>query len=99
MPPTAHEWRVEDYLKDPDEQLMYLQEMSKSGDPVMIQTALGNIARARASGMTDISKKAGVGRESLYKSLSSSGNPSFATVLRVAQALGFEFTAKRKAAR
>ena len=56
--------------------------------------ALGVVARAR--GMSHIAKEAGLGRESLYKALSSDGNPEFATVLRVLKALGLRlFTLRR----
>jgi probable addiction module antidote protein len=47
---------------------------------------LGDIARAR--GMTQVARDADLSRESLYKSLSENGNPSFATILKVARALG-----------
>jgi len=43
---------------------------------------------ARAKGMGQVAKEAGVSRESLYRALSTKGNPSFATVLKVTRALG-----------
>ena len=55
-----------------------------------MQAALGNVAKAR--GMTQIAKDAGVGRESLYKSLSKDGNPSFQTIAKVIHALGGRLT-------
>jgi probable addiction module antidote protein len=57
-----------------------------------ITRALGDIARAR--GMTQIAKEAGLSRESLYRALSQDGNPSFATVLKVAKAIGVRFHAE-----
>ena len=60
----------------------------------MIAVALGDVARAK--GMTKIAEKAGLGRESLYKSLSSEGNPRFSTVLKVVDALGFQLSIKPK---
>lgn len=51
--------------------------------------ALGTVARAR--GMAKLARSTGLGRESLYKALSSDGNPSFKTVLNVAAALGYRF--------
>lgn len=51
--------------------------------------ALGDIARAK--GMSQVARDAGLSRESLYKALSENGNPSFATVLKVARALGVKF--------
>ena len=59
-----------------------LDEQSAS----LAAAALGDIARAR--GMTDVSRQTGLGRESLYKALSPAGNPEFATILKVIQALG-----------
>jgi probable addiction module antidote protein len=63
-----------------------------SGDPVMVVDALGGIARAR--GMTQIAKETGLARESLYRSLGASGNPEFATVLKIIAALGLRLEAR-----
>ena len=60
-------------------------------DAAGIARALGDIARAR--GMTQVAKETGMSRESLYKALGSEGNPSFATVLKVARALGVKLHA------
>ena len=57
----------------------------------MVAAALGDIARAK--GMTDIAREAGLGRESLYKALSREGNPEFSTVLKVVRALGLRLHA------
>lgn len=54
--------------------------------------ALGDIARAK--GMTQVARDAGLSRESLYKALGENGNPSFATVLKVARAIGVKFHAE-----
>jgi len=61
-------------------------------DAAGIARALGDIARA--SGMSQVARKAGLSRESLYKALSVSGNPSLATVLKVARALGVRLHAE-----
>lgn len=61
-------------------------------DAAFIAKALGTIARAR--GMTQLAQQTGLGRESLYKTLSGEGNPSFATVLKVTHALGLQFQVK-----
>ena len=53
--------------------------------------ALPHIARAK--GMTDVAREAGLGRESLYKALCARGNPEFAMVLRVVKALGLKLHA------
>lgn len=84
-------WDVKDYLDSPERISGYLDAAFEDGDPALIAAALGDIARAK--GMTDLARKAGLGRESLYKSLSSDGNPAFATVLQVLRALGLELRA------
>lgn len=56
------------------------------GEGVLVAAALGDIARAK--GLTQLARETGLGRESLYKALSPSGNPEFATVLKVVAALG-----------
>ena len=66
----------------------YLEAALEDGDPALVTHALGVIARAK--GMTDIGRAAGLGRESLYKALSAQGNPEFATVLKVIHALGLK---------
>ncbi len=54
----------------------------------LVAAALGDVARAK--GMAQIAKAAGLGRESLYKALSPEGNPEFSTVLKVMRALGLK---------
>ena len=78
---------------DSDEAIaVYLDEAFATQDPAFITHAIGVAARAR--GMTQIAKDAGLSRESLYKALSDTGNPEFATVLRVLQALGVRMRAE-----
>lgn len=62
-----------------------------SGDSAYFIAALGNIARAR--GMTQVAKDAGLARESLYRSLGAGGNPEFATVQKVLAAIGLRLEA------
>ena len=83
-------WDSAEYLKTEEDMALYLEAMieESNGDPASIAVALGNIARAK--GMTEIARKTGLGRESLYKALSPEGNPEFATVLKVIQALGLK---------
>ena len=61
-------------------------------DAAGIARALGDIARAK--GMAQVARDAGLSRESLYKALSENGNPSFATILKVARALGVRLHAE-----
>jgi probable addiction module antidote protein len=81
-----------EYLENEDDRAAYLQAALEEGDPALVIHALGNIARAR--GMTQIARDTGLRRESLYKALSPDGNPEFATILKVVQALGIELHAE-----
>ena len=69
----------------------YLEAALEEGDPALITAAMGDVARAK--GITQIARETGLGRESLYKALSSEGNPEFATVLKVLRALGLKLHA------
>lgn len=82
-----------DYLKTPTEMAAYLDACFEedAGDGVLIRAALNDIARAK--GMTQVAREAGLGRESLYKALGSTGNPEFATIMKVMKALGLRLHA------
>ena len=67
------------------------QLLSDPGDGSLIRAALNDIARAR--GMSQVARDAGIGRESLYKALGEQGNPEFVTIMKVIQALGFKLHA------
>jgi probable addiction module antidote protein len=84
-------WDVTEHLEDEADMATYLQAMiDESGnDPKMIAVALGDIARAR--GMTQVARDAGIAREALYRALSPDGNPEFATVVKVLGALRLKF--------
>lgn len=79
---------VAEQLRTPEEMAAYLDAWFDEApdDASGIARALGDIARAK--GMSQVAKDAGLSRESLYRALSADGNPSFATVLKVARALG-----------
>ncbi len=77
---------IAEHLETDDDIREFLRESAASGSPADFVHAL-NIA-ARAKGMTDIAKLAGVTRASLYKSLADDGNPEFSTIARVVEALG-----------
>lgn len=84
------EWDASEYLDDEETIIEYLNAAAQSDDPRLLQTALGDVAKAR--GMAQVAKDAGVGRESLYKSLSPSGNPSFGIIMKVVHSLGGRIT-------
>lgn len=81
-------------LRTPEEMAAYLDAWLEEApeDAAGIARALGDIARAK--GMTQVARDAGLSRESLYKALGENGNPTFATVLKVAKALGVKFHAE-----
>lgn len=82
----TRKWDPVEHLGTPERIAGYLDAALEDGDPEMVTAALGDIARA--TGMSKVAEAAGLGRESLYKSLSREGNPELATVLRVVHALG-----------
>ncbi len=84
-------WDVVEFLKTEEDMAAYLEAALEENDPTLVAAALGDIARAK--GMTHIAKKAGLGRESLYKALSPDGNPEFSTILKVVSALGLKLHA------
>lgn len=79
------------YLVSPESQAELLNDALASGDAPYIAQALGVIARAR--GMSEVAREAGVTREALYKSLSEDGDPRLTTVMGVARALGLTLSA------
>ena len=85
---------VAEHLRTPDEMAAYLEACFEEadGDAAFIANALGDIARAK--GMTQGARDAGLSRESLYKALSGERTPSFDTILKVIEALGLELHAK-----
>lgn len=82
-------WDVAEHFETEEDMAAYLDAALEDGDPTLVVAALGDIARAK--GMTQIARDAGLGRESLYKALSATGNPEFATILKVVRALGLQF--------
>ena len=80
-------WDPAEYLETEEQVAAYLDDIFKSDDPDLIIAAIGDVARAR--GMTKVADDTNRGRESLYKSLSQGGNPSFETILKVMTSLGF----------
>jgi len=84
-------WDPVKHFKNSEDMAAYLEAALEDGDPRLVAAALGDIARAK--GMSQIAREAGLGRESLYKALSSSGNPELATVLKVISALGLQLHA------
>ncbi|MBU6503961.1 MAG: putative addiction module antidote protein [Burkholderiaceae bacterium] len=81
-----------DYLDSDEAVAEYLSQVLTDGDDSELAHALGHIAKAR--GMTQIAKDAGIGRESLYKALRANAHPRFDTISRVCKALGVKLVAQ-----
>jgi probable addiction module antidote protein len=79
-----------DYLKTDADIALYFEACIEEdpGDGSLIRAALSDISRAR--GMTQLARDTGLSRDGLYSALSSEGNPSFATILKVTHALGLK---------
>lgn len=84
---------VAEHLRTPEEMAAYLDACidESGGDAMFIAKAIGDIARAK--GMTQVAKDAGLSRESLYRSLDGEHIPSFDTILKVTKALGINLHA------
>ena len=92
---TFSRYDTADYLKSDEDIARYMEAVMEEGgdDPAYIAQALGAIARARS--MSQLARDTGLTREGLYKALSGEGNPSFATGMKVAHALGLKLTFQR----
>ena len=90
---STSRYDVAEHLRTPEEMAAYLEACleESNGDACFVAKALGDIARAK--GMTQVARDAGLSRESLYKALSGERSPGFDTILKVVQALGIELHA------
>lgn len=85
---------VAEHLRTSEEMAAYLEACLEeaNGDAAFIAKALGDIARAK--GMTQVARDAGLSRESLYKALFGERTPGFDTILKVVGALGLKLHAE-----
>ena len=90
-------WNPSEHLQSDEDMAAYLEASLEEGDASLFAAALGDIARAK--GMSQLARETGLGRESLYKALSPTGNPEIATILRVVSALGLQLHATPVAAK
>jgi len=83
-------WDAADHLEDLGDVAAFLEAVFEEGgdDPAFIAQALGTIARS--GNVSELARRTGMSREGLYKALSADGNPSFATIMKVAKALGLK---------
>lgn len=94
MATELNDYDISEHLRSLEEMAAYLEAsiIESDGDAAFVAKALGDIARAK--GMAALAHETGLGRESLYKALSAEGNPQLSTVLKVAKALGLQFSVK-----
>ena len=83
------------YLKSEEEIIAYLDAAMADNDPAHIARALGDVARSE--GMTEISRRTGLGRQALYTALSEQGNPTLETVTSIISSLGLRLSVQRAA--
>ncbi len=88
MSETFTKWDAAEHLRAREDAQLYVQACADEdpGDGSLIRAALNDVARS--GNMAGLAREAGMSREGLYKALSENGNPMFATVLRIARALG-----------
>lgn len=88
MPIETREFDVQNYLKTPEERAAYIEAALEENDPAFLAKALGDVAKAQ--GMTQVAKDAGVTREALYRALSEKGDPRLSTFMGVLNSLGLK---------
>jgi probable addiction module antidote protein len=96
MTETFSRFDAADYLKTDEDIAAYLDASAEGGDAATIAIALGTVARAR--NVSQLARDTGMTREGIYKALSPDGNPGFATVVKVARAMGFDVAFRPRAA-
>lgn len=90
MAETFTRFDAAEYLTTDEDVAGFLDAAAEGGDPAHLARALATVARGR--NMSKLARDTGISREGLYKALSPEGNPSFATVVRVAGALGLKLS-------
>lgn len=83
-----HDWDMAENINTKEEVFAYLEAAIEENDIETLLDVIGAIAKS--NGMAKIAKEVGLNRESLYKSLSRDGNPSFSTIIKVLDVLGYK---------
>jgi probable addiction module antidote protein len=91
-----YDWDMAENINSAEEVYAYLQGALEENNTETLFDVIGAIARSK--GMVAVAKELGLSRESLYKSLSSTGNPSFSTILKVLDLLGYKLQILPKSA-
>jgi probable addiction module antidote protein len=92
---TVSDWDPAEDIETKEDVIGILEATIEENDPALLLDVIGDIARSK--GMAEIAKELNVDRAGLYRSLSPEGNPSFLTVAKVLDVLGFQLSLKQKA--
>ena len=87
----TRKFETTDYLRTDRQIAAYLDAALTDGDPRVLLQAVRDVAAVRG-GMTALARRAGIPRESLYRMLSSRGNPSYVAVRSILYAVGFRLS-------
>jgi probable addiction module antidote protein len=91
---TVADWDPAEYIETKEDVIAFLEGALEGNDPEFLLKTIGYIARSK--GMTEMARELNLNREGLYKSFSSRGNPSFLTVVKVLDNLGFRLKIEQK---
>ena len=91
----TRKWNPSEIIETKEDVIAFLDGALEENDPEFLFKTIGYIARSK--GMTQIAKELNLDREGLYTALSPQGNPSFVTIVRVLDNLGFQLSVKQKA--
>lgn len=83
-------FNIQDFIKDENSQIGYLDAVLEDGDPTLIAAAIGDIAKAR--GVSEFAKEAGLSRETIYKGFRAGGNPTLDSIAKAVKVLGFRLS-------
>jgi probable addiction module antidote protein len=93
---TVSDWDAAEFIDTKEDVIAYLEAALNENDPKFLLKVIGNIARSK--GMAQLARELNLNREGLYESLSAKGNPSFITVVKVLDNLGFQLNIQQKRA-
>jgi probable addiction module antidote protein len=79
-----------EYLRDPEVAAEYLSQALEDNDPAVLLMALRNVAEAQQDGIAGLASRANLGRESMYKMLTATGNPKLSSFTKVIEGLGLK---------
>ena len=91
---TVSDWNLSDEINTREDVIGILEAALEENDIEFLFKVIGDIARSK--GMAQIAKDLNLNREGLYRSLSQEGNPSFSTVAKVLDNLGFQLSVRQK---